>query len=187
MRFIPHPSYLSNHFFPGSLKLQTMFTSGHTYLLDLLNTSSASVVLNGHTKASHEKANRCWRRWRSFLVRLGTPDDPYLSSFSQTEKTSLCQAFLQSIRAGNFSRPSRYRIGDPKELLGRSIQETISYMAQKFQRDIIRPSLFHVPGHPGILEPSINKLLKAWTNIDPPPRRAQAITPKHLHFLHLYG
>lgn len=59
-------------------------------------------------------------------------------------------------------------------------------MASKFKCDL-RTSPFHVPGHPDHLEPSVQHLLKAWTNIDPPPRRAPAITPKHLRFLHLYA
>jgi hypothetical protein len=57
---------------------------------------------------------------------------------------------------------------------------------EKFTSDL-RTSPFHFPGHPDLLLPTVNRLLKAWQKVDPPPSLAAAITPKHLRFIHLYG
>jgi hypothetical protein len=59
-------------------------------------------------------------------------------------------------------------------------------VASKFTSSL-RTSPFHLHGHPNVVDPSVRRLLQAWTNEDPPVQRSPAITPRHLRYIHLYA
>jgi hypothetical protein len=58
-----------------------------------------------------------------------------------------------------------------------------SYVALLFWKALPTCSPFHIQDHK-VLHPSVKQLLNAFENLDPPPHRQKAITPKFLRVFH---
>ena len=60
---------------------------------------------NGITEDTHKKHDLAWRRWVTWLGKVGLDSDPYLLRFNGAEKVRLVGGFAVSIRRGEHSAP----------------------------------------------------------------------------------
>jgi hypothetical protein len=133
---------------------------------------------------THEDRDRTWRRWLGFCNQSGLLD-PLLSQFSDRELELTMRSFLSLYQVGNWDKTGRLLGTNQKAMAGSSVRAAAGHLASAF-RDRFEPSPIHVPDG-SRLRPSITALLKAVANVEDPPNRQKAITPKFLRHLHRLG
>ena len=164
-----------------------MPTTSKRILVDLLNTCDTTRILHGTAEDTHEKRDRTWRRWHTFLLSLHLQNDPYLDNLQHEQRINICLAFFQALRSGQFGSGSdnkrRFPSSDQRELRLRTIQAAASQLAAQFRCNG-RPSPIHFEGDPNRKHPRINELFRAWDKLDPPTKKEAALTTTHLLFIH---
>jgi hypothetical protein len=111
--------------------------------------------------------------------------DPLLTSLSDRERELIIRAFLCIYQSSHWSTSGRFLRTNKKALAGSSVRTAAGHLAGAF-RHRFQPSPLHVKDGSQLLS-SVTSLLKALDNVDDPPNRQKAITPKFLRYLHRLG
>ena len=149
-------------------------------MLVLSGCSNRAIILDSRQEGSHEKQDRVLRRWRGFCTRAGF--DPDLTQYTPEQRELVTRTFLTCYRTATWDedgRPSGHR---RQAVAVSTIREAAGHLATTFRNRFL-PSPVHQPDRP-ILLPSIRALLKAFDNVDPPPNRQKAVTPRLLRGMH---
>jgi hypothetical protein len=175
----------------GSQGFSHMSTTTKHYLLDLLNSSTEQSINFRRTESGHQKFDLAWQRWQSFIHLCELSHDTFLDQLTETERAHIVRGFLQHLRqrrqpAHDYGGASAFLRPGKGPILGRTIRDTVSYLAEKF-RSSERNSPFHKLTQQNSLTDEVANTFRAWANIDPPIHRNCDLTPKHLRFLHLFS
>jgi hypothetical protein len=136
--------------------------------------------LDSCQEGSHEQRDRGWRRWLSFCDEAGVPD-PFLGHLPDSEQELLVRAFFGLYRVADWAQSGRLRGQRKSPMVATTLRTAASNLAAAFGNHFKRSPL-HVKDGTQLL-PSLRALLRAYDNVDPPPNRQKAVTPKLLRCL----
>jgi hypothetical protein len=109
------------------------------------------------------------------------PHNPFLIALSDDAKLLLVRSFFGLYRSAKWSNAGRLEGRHPEPLVSNTLRAAASSLAASF-RDNFQPSPLHLKNSQN-LHPSIKALFRAFANIDPPPNRQKAATPRLLRKL----
>jgi hypothetical protein len=169
-----------------------LFTTAHSKELRHLTTAQRNFVLRGtraandrivyesvQPKTNKDKA-RTWRRRLGLCTKAGIVD-PLLVRIPDATKELVIRSFLVTYQVAHWDRSGRILGTNQKALAGTTVRTAALHLAAAF-RDSFQPSPLHVSDGSRLFS-TVAALFKAIDNVDDPPNRQKAITPKFLHYL----
>jgi hypothetical protein len=142
------------------------------------------IVFHGAQEASHRERERAFSRWRLICQKVGI-DNHFLDDLPQCERELVCRSFVQTLHWNNIDPTKGTISGRTNHMAASTIRTATSLLGAMFKCHY-RESPFHLQGNQELC-PSIQQLLRAFENVDPPPKRQKAITPRLLRCLARYG
>jgi hypothetical protein len=163
-------------------EIQDLSAAQRDFILGFASTANRSLVFDAKQEGSHEDRDRVWRRWLHFCTTAGRGNNPFLTSLSDEQRTLHVKSFLSCYRVTKWSQSGELLGLRKSPVVAGTVREAASHLAASF-RVHQHPSPLHITGSTN-LHPSIRSLLTAYSNVDPPPKRQKAITPKLLRAMH---
>ena len=134
-------------------------------------------IVDSKQEEFHSRVDRVWRRWKQFTQSQGLKD-PLIVGLQGKEQTLVCKCFPVGLRDGKFDINGR-AVGRLEKLMVEStLRDAIIHLAETFRANE-RPSPMRNEEEgvaSGPLRQSIQDLLRAFGNRDPPQNKQKAMT-----------
>ena len=142
--------------------------------MDYLHSTEIAKT-NSVQDATHKDRERAWRRWITWLDKVGLEGDPYLDGFEIPQRVKLVAGFAISIRRGEHS-PT----GHEGPLVAGTVDKAISCLATTFKDNDKRdPRL----SSDGVKDIFLSAMQRHFKNTDPKEKAQRAVTPEVLAYL----
>jgi hypothetical protein len=136
----------------------------------MLEGSITTTIQNLCTQSKQDARDRNLERWNQHLHIIGIHDNPDLQGYHIHTKWTIAQCFIHSIRTGTFGK-GRHKdavvYNNKKQVLGRSIRQTIGQLATTFRRRHWT-SPFHEEGSYKSMDRAIEDQFAAYESEDLP-------------------
>jgi hypothetical protein len=148
--------------------------------LDRASTANTRIVTDSRGESANERDDRNWRRYLCFLQQLDL-DQHEVDLLLEEEREIVGKAFFETVRNGRFDARGRLVGERSKPVAGATVGGAAGSVASTLWSHF-RRSPFHEEG--GSLTRGLDKLIRAYKNLDPPTKAQRAITPKILRTIY---